>query len=138
MSFELSREHFRTMILYDWKIALTYKDCHALLVQAPSDHTVFNYFREFQRNKFSAQDAPRSGRPSTSVTEQTIDAVQKIIEDDPHSMYQQIEAILGISSKAINSIIHDYLNLRKVCARWVPHTLIDDQKQFRLQFIKEI
>ena len=72
------------------------------------------------------------------MTEQTIDAVRKIIEDDPHSMYQQIEAILGISSMAVNSIIHDYLNLRKACARWVPHTLTDDQKQVRVQFTKEI
>ncbi|CAF1403876.1 unnamed protein product [Rotaria sp. Silwood1] len=127
------------MILYDWKIGLTYKDSHARLVQAwgeqaPSDHTVFNWFCEFQRNKFSVQDAPRSGRPSTSVTQQTIDAVRTIIEGDPHSTYQQIETILGISSTAINSIIHDYLNLRKVCARWVPHTLTDDQKQLRVQF----
>ena len=70
--------------------------------------TVFNWFRKFQRNKFSVQDAPRSDRPSTSVTKQTI-------EDDPHSTHQQIEAILGISSTTINSRIHDYLNLRKVC-----------------------
>ncbi|CAF1130283.1 unnamed protein product [Rotaria sordida] len=117
MSFQLSREQFRTMILYDWKIGLTYKDSHARLVQAwgkqaPSDHTVFNWFREFQRDNFSVQDAPRSGRPSTSVNEQTIDAVRKIIEDDPHSTYQQIENILGISSTANNSIIHDYLNLK--------------------------
>ena len=90
--------------------------------------------REFQRNKFIVQHAPRLSRPSTSVTEQTIDAVRRIIEDDPHSTYQQIEAILGISSTPINSIIHDYLNLRKVCARWMPHTLIGDQKQLRVQF----
>ena len=76
------------------------------------------------------------GRPSTSATEQTIDAVRKIIEDDPHSTYQQIEAILGISSTPINSIIHDYLNLRKIRARWVPHTLTDDQKQLPLQFCR--
>ena len=49
-------------------------------------------------------------------------------------MYQQIEAILGNSPMAINSIIRDYLNLRKVCGGWVPHTLTDDQKQLRLQF----
>ena len=83
----------------------------------PSDRTVFNCVREFQRNKFSVEDAPRSASPSTSVTQQTIDIVRKIIEDDPHSTYQQIEAIVGISSTAIHSIIHDYLNLRKVCAR---------------------
>ena len=51
-------------------------------------------------------------------------------------MYQQIETILGISSIPINSIIHDYLSLSKVCARWVPHTLTDDQKQLRLQFCR--
>ena len=85
-------------------------------------------FREFQHNKFSVQDTPRSGRPSTSLIEQIIDAVRKIIEDDPHSTCQQIEAILGISSTTINSIIHDYLNL-KVCTRWVLHIPTDDQKQ---------
>ena len=141
MSFQLSPEQFRTMIFYDWKIALTYKDCHTCLVQAwgggsnaPSDHTVFNCFHEFQRNQFTLQHAPRPDRPSTSVTEHTIDAVRKIIEEDLHSTYQQRELILGISSMAISSIIHDYLNLRKVCAGWVPYTLADDQKQLRVQF----
>ena len=69
---------------------------------ATSHHTLFKWFRDFQRDKFSVEDAPRSGRSSTPVTEQTIDAVRKIIEDDPHSTYQQIQAILGISSTIIN------------------------------------
>ena len=98
--------------------------------------TVFNWFRKFQRNKFSVQDVPPSGRPSTSVIQQTIDPARIIIEDNPHSTYQQIETILGISSTPINSIVRDYLNLRKVCARWVPHTLTDAQKQLRVQFCR--
>ena len=90
MSFQLSPEQFCTIILYDWKIGLTYKTCHARLVQpwreqTPSDHTVFDCFREFRHNKLSVQDAPRSASPSTSVTQQTIDAVRQIIEEDPHS-----------------------------------------------------
>ena len=99
---------------------------------APSNHTVFNCFREFQCNKFSVEDAPRSDRLSTSLTEQTIEAVRKIIEDDPHPTYQQIETSLPPQS------IHYYLNIRKVYARWVPLTLTDDQKQVRVQFTKEI
>ena len=79
MSFQLSSEQFRTMIFYDWKIDLTYKDCHIRLVQAwgsntPSDYTVFNCFRQVQRNKLTVQDAPHSDRPSTSGTQQTINA----------------------------------------------------------------
>ena len=84
----------------------------------------------------SVQHAPHSTRSSTSVTEQTIDAIRKIIENNPHSTYQQIEAILVISSIAINSRIHDYLNRKNVCARWIPQTLINDQKQLRLQFCR--
>ncbi|CAF4698883.1 unnamed protein product, partial [Rotaria sp. Silwood2] len=80
------------------------------------------------------QDAPRSGRPSTSVNEQTIDAVRKRIEDDPHSTYQQIENILGISSTAINPIIHDYLNLKKRFeegqSRCVFDIITDDESWF--------
>ena len=41
ISFELSHEKFRTMILYDWKIGLTYKDCHARLVQAWGEQRTF-------------------------------------------------------------------------------------------------
>ena len=41
MSFQRSPEQFRTMILYDWKIGLTYKDCHARLVQACGEQRTF-------------------------------------------------------------------------------------------------
>ena len=37
----------------------------------------------------------------------------------------------------MNSIIHDYLDLLKVCARWVPHQLTDTQKQLRIQFCRQ-
>lgn len=122
MTIELSREQFQTMILYDWKSGLTYKESHARLMvawgdQAPSDRTVLNWFHEYQQGNLKVEDDPRSGRPRTSVNEQMIDAVRTIIEDDPRSIYQQIAAILSISSGSINSIIHNHWNFRKVCAR---------------------
>ena len=114
------------MYSYNSQFVNCRRPSHDRLVQAWGEAThlpttVFNWFHEFQRNKFTVQDALRSNRPSTSLIEQTIDAARKIIEDDPHSMYQQIGDILGISSTTINSIVHDYLKLRKACARWVPH-----------------
>ena len=136
MTFQLLPEQFRTMIFYNWKIGFIIQGLSCPfsariggVTHLPSTQSLIG-FREFQRNKFTVQDAARSGRPSTSVTEQTIDAVRKRFEDDPHSTYQQIEAILGISSTSINSIIHNYLNLRQVCGGWALHTLTDDRLQF--------
>jgi hypothetical protein len=121
MSFQLSREQFRTMILYDWKTGLTYKDSHARLMQAwgnrvLSDRTVLNWFHAFQWGNFSVDDAAHPCRPRTAVNQQTIDDVQAIVKNDPHSTYEQIEDMLDIGSSVVNSILHDYLKPGKVCA----------------------
>ncbi|CAF1613832.1 unnamed protein product, partial [Didymodactylos carnosus] len=96
-----------------------------------------NWYHEFDRSNFSVEDAARSGRPRTAINEETIDAVRSIIEDDPHSAYEQIEHTLGIGSSAVNSIIHEYLKLHKMCTRWVPHQLTNDQKQFCIQLCRD-
>ncbi|CAF3374291.1 unnamed protein product [Rotaria sp. Silwood2] len=94
-------------------------------------------FHEFQRGEYTIEDAARPGRLRTAVNEETIDAVRAIIENDPHSAYEQIEYILSIGSPAVNSIIHDYLKLRKVCARWAPHQITEGQKQLRVEFCQQ-
>ena len=63
-----------------------------------------------------------------------IDAVRLMIDDDPHLTYQQIDFSLWINSPVIYSILHDHLKVRKICARWVKHLLINDQKRIRIQF----
>ncbi len=80
MTFELSREQFGTLVLYDWKINLTCKEIHACLVQAwedkaPSDRTVLNCFHEFQRNNYIIKDGSRC--PGTAVNEETIDILSE-------------------------------------------------------------
>jgi hypothetical protein len=86
MTFELSREQFRTMILYNWKIGLTYKESHARLVQArgnqaPSVRTVLNWFHEFRQSNFSVEDAIHLNHSPTAVTEETFNAVPAVSED---------------------------------------------------------
>ena len=49
------------------------------------DHPVLNWFYEFQRDKFSVEDASHSGRSRITVTEQGIDTVRVIIQNDPQS-----------------------------------------------------
>ena len=44
MSFQRSHEQFLTMILYDWKMGLTYKDSHARLVYAGRQQRTFRLY----------------------------------------------------------------------------------------------
>jgi hypothetical protein len=80
MSFHISDEKFRSMVLYDWKIGLTYKDSHARLVQAwgdqaPSDRTILDWIHEFEQSNFSIENLVYLERSSTVVTEETFNSV---------------------------------------------------------------
>ncbi len=45
---------------------------------------------------------------------------------------------MQIGSAATESILHDYLGLRKVTCRWVPHFLTEAQKQDRVDYCLEM
>lgn len=138
---ELSREHFRAMIFYDFKLNLTEQQSHdrlrlAFVDEAPSYSTVFRWFAEFNRGRSSLSDEHREGRPSTAVTTENIDAVRNMIETDRHVTYHEIQASLGIGASQVHSILHEHLGVRKLCARWIPHNLTVAQKKQRVTWCK--
>ncbi|GFV34601.1 hypothetical protein TNCV_1449071 [Trichonephila clavipes] len=75
---------------------------------SPSCDKVFNWFNEFKHGRRSLEDNPRSGRSSTSTTE---GEVWSLVREDPRITHQDIAGILKISSKSVNTILHDYLLL---------------------------
>ncbi|CAF3108963.1 unnamed protein product, partial [Rotaria sp. Silwood2] len=80
------------------------------------------------------EDEPRAGRPRTAVTPENIEAVRELVNIDPHITYQQIEDTLQIGSTSTEIILHDYLGLKNVTCRWVPHSLSEAQKQDRVDY----
>lgn len=140
---DLSREHFRAMIFYDFKVGLSVKECLERLRSAfgdssPSQSTVYEWYSEFRRGRKSLEDEPREGRPQTATTEENISSVQMMLKDDPRCTYQQIQQTLGIGSSAVSRILHDNLGVRKVCSRWIPHRLSQEQKAGRVNWCKEM
>ena len=138
---ELTREQTRLLIWYCFKRALSALAAHGELHttlgdQAPSYATVTRWYREFHAGREDFQDDPRSGRPATAVTEENIAAVQNMIADDPRITQVMIATHLNIGSAAVDSILHDHLRVRKLCARWIPHVLTDAQKRARVDFCR--
>ena len=83
-------------------------------------------------------DEFREGRPSTSIVATNVDTVREMIERDRHITYHEIQSSLGIDMKAIHTILHDRLSVRKFCNRWIPQNLTEAQKQARVKWSKEM
>jgi len=83
------------------------------------------------------EDDPRSGRPISKATQENIDLVRQLIDEDPHSTYEDIEGETGLSHGTVFTIIHQHLQKQKISSRWVPHELTLEQKKLRVQICRE-
>lgn len=74
-------------------------------------------------------------RPRTSLTNDNIrclsSSIQKLIEHDRQFTTEGISSEVGISYGSVQFVITDYLDFRKISARWVPRLLIGNHKQIR-------
>ena len=89
--------------------------------------TVFRWVKAFKAGKFSVEDDTRPGRPKTSVTKANIAAVKIVVEQDARLSVKDRASCTGISEGSVQTILRKCLDMRKVCARWVPHLLIEEQ-----------
>ena len=93
---------------------------------------VFRWIKAFKAGKFSVEDDTRPGRPKTSVTKANIPAVKIVVEQDARLSVRDIASCTGISEGRVQTILKKRLDLKKVCVRWVPHLLTEEQKTQRL------
>ena len=101
-------------------------------------HTVFRWVKVFKAGKFSVEDDNHPGRAKTSVTKTNIAAVKIMVEQDARLSVKDIASCTGISEGSVQTILKKHLDLRKVCARWVPHLLTEEQKTQCLKYAGEL
>ena len=106
--------------------------------QTISMRTGFRWVKAFKAVKFSVEDDTRPGRPKTSVTKANIAAVKIVVEQDARLSVKDIASCTGISECSVQTILKKCLDLRKVCGRWVPHFLTEEQKTQRLKCTREL
>ena len=93
----------------------------------------FRWVKTLKAGKFSVEDDTRLGRPKTSVTKTNIIAVKIVVEQDARLSVKDIASCTGISEGSVQTILTKRLDLRKVCTKWVPHLLTEEQKTQRLK-----
>ena len=98
----------------------------------------FRWIKAFKAGKFSVEDDTRPRRPKTSVTKANIVAVKIVVEQDARFSVKDIASCTGISEGSVRAILKKRLDLRKVCARGVPHLLTEEQKTQRLKCARKL
>ena len=86
---------------------------------------------EFKRGRTSCKDEHRSGRSNEVTTPKKVKKIHKMILDDRRLKVRELADMLGISKSVVHSILTENLDVRKLCARWMPRLLTMEQKQRR-------
>ncbi|XP_076667941.1 histone-lysine N-methyltransferase SETMAR-like [Andrena cerasifolii] len=98
---------------------------------APSFTTVKYWVAEFKRGRTSCRDEHRSGRPNEVTAPEMVKKIYKMIVDDRRLKVRELADMIGIPKSPVHRILTENLDMRKLCARWVPRLLAVKQKQRR-------
>lgn len=109
-----------------------YEDC------APAYRTVAKWVAEFKDPERDFEDAPRTGRPSTTITDENIKPVEQVVLRDRQISIRRVADELDIAKSSVHRIVSEHLGMKKVCTRWVPRSLTPLQRMNRVDCCEEL
>jgi len=65
---------------------------------------MYKWYKLFQDGREDANDEPRSGRPSTSTTDENVQAVKKIVSENRRITIREVAEDVGISLGSCHEI----------------------------------
>ena len=83
------------------------------------------------------EDDPCEGRQKTATTRETIEKAYNIVLDSRQEKMYEIAEALGILEVRVQNILHEELEMQKLCTTWVPHLLDADQKKMHKQHFQQ-
>jgi len=127
----MDKIEYRAVIKFFVKEGLTPNEIHKSLWGLFSFVTIMKWAAEFKRGRTSLEDDPREGRPKSATPPEIIEQVHDMVLHDRQMKVREISETIGISKERVGYILHDELDIKKLCARWVQRLLTADQKRTR-------
>ena len=97
--------------------------------------SVFEWCKRFKESRGSVRDDERCGR---SKEVRTLELIGQIMDKDRHVSIETISAQFDVSVGTVHAIIREELKMRKICAKFVPSVLREDQKERRCHDNREM
>ena len=99
--------------------------------------TVRRWVRRFESGESDVEDKARSGRPHTATTPENEARLDGLIRADRRITVNEMREELGVGVSAVETMLSS-LGYSKVCARWVPRMLTQDQKDRRRDVCQDL
>jgi len=82
---------------------------------------VYEWFSCFRNGELSLADHPRSGRPSTSRTDENIARIRELILEDRCRTTDDLVDLSGVFWSSCQWILSEELQMKIVAAKFMPH-----------------
>ena len=127
------RANIKFCVILGKKFTKTYELMKKVYGDDCMSHTqVYTWFTRFKNGRDDLNDDPRPGRPEASNRAELVEKVREILAIDANFTVRMLAEELNLSYCTIYTILTEDLGKRKVCARFVPHQLNEDQKSQRI------
>ena len=93
--------------------------------------SVFEWHKRFKEGRESVRDDERCGRSKEVRTPELISQIKNFMYKDRHVSIETISALFDVSVGTVHTIIREELKMRKICAKFVPRVIGEDQKERR-------
>ena len=88
----------------------------------------YEWFKRFKEDRMSVGEDPRPGRLSTSTNDDHVERVRAVIRGNRRLTVREVADEMGICIGSCHKIFTEKLQMCRVCAKFVPRLLTDDQK----------
>jgi len=128
----MDKTEYHAVIKFFVKEGLTPNEIHSKFIKvygdsSPSFSTIKEWAAEFKRGRTSLEVDPCEGRPKSATPPEIIEQVHDMVLDDRRMKVHEIAETIGISKECVGYIFPEELDMKKLCARWVPRLLTADQ-----------
>ncbi|GFX99029.1 protein GVQW3 [Trichonephila clavipes] len=95
------------------------------------------WYGRFKNGRTSVNSDPRSGRPSTGTLSHNVERARVALEQDRRLTVRKLEDEIRIPKSTVWRILTKNLGMTRVCTKFIPKLLSDQQKNLRLEIAQD-
>ena len=100
--------------------------------------SVFEWHKRFKEDRESVSDDKRYGRSKEVRTPELMGQIKNFIDRNRRVSIETISAQFDVSVGTVHTIIREEMKMRKICVKFVPRLLREDQKERRYYDSREM